>query len=109
MNLNMKVGIRMGKIISLSQDRKKKKKNRKNPGSKNRKLFALINDQIKFLKLFSILGNLGLFWLFLFFFISWPSKIIFSIFIARNVLAAASKKTITKILKRGVIAVYYEK
>ena len=50
MNLNMKVGIRMGKIISLSQDRKKKKKNRKNPGSKNRKLFALINDQIKFLK-----------------------------------------------------------
>ena len=29
MNLNMKVGIRMEKIISLSQDRKKKKKNRK--------------------------------------------------------------------------------
>ena len=51
MNLNMKVGIRMGKIILLSQDRKKKKKNRKNsPGTKNRKLFALINDQIKFLK-----------------------------------------------------------
>ena len=51
MNLNMKVGIRMGKIISLSQNRKKKKKNRKkSPGTKNRKLFALINDQIKFLK-----------------------------------------------------------
>ena len=46
MNLNMKVGIRMGKIISLSQDRKQKK----SPGTKNRKLFALINDQIKFLK-----------------------------------------------------------
>ena len=51
MNLNMKVGIRMGKIILRNQDRKKKKKNRKNsPRTKNRKLFALINDQKKFLK-----------------------------------------------------------
>ena len=82
MNLNMKVGIRMGKIILLSQHN----------------IFYIL-----------LAGNLGLFWLFLFFFISWPSEIIFSIFIARNVLAAASKKTITKILKRGVIAVYYEK
>ena len=60
-----------------------------------------------FITLFVLI--VGLFFCYFFVFLSWPSEIIFSIFIARNVLAAASKKTITKILKRGVIVVYYEK
>ena len=78
------LAIKMEKIISLGQDRKKKRNNKKRPSIENI-ILGILSDHWFGQIIFNSL-NPGFFLFFFFFFLSWLSKIIFPILMPTFIL-----------------------